>query len=141
MVFSHCFYCFRSIGGGLGHITRNLRPFWNIIANSGGSGLIGGVITCVQNKFTGSDSSILNTAVKSSIFGFSGAVLGNGASSLLKAISKVKSKNILDNLSLEEKLLIFSNAIETDPNYKPFLIQLSTIIGNILSNLVGNLNQ
>jgi len=130
-----------ALGGGLGHITRNLKMLHSILANGAGSAIIGGGVTCVQNIFTGSNTNVLSSAIKSGLLGIVGTISGIKVVSSIRKINNFFARKKFNNLSLSKKLGAVSNAIERDSNYKPILIRLGITLGNIVSNLIGNLNQ
>ncbi|WP_237770397.1 hypothetical protein [Vibrio parahaemolyticus] len=120
-------------GGGLGTITKSLSWGKNLVANTIGSGLIGGGVTVAKNKITGSCDDSKAAAVNGLIAGGIGAGVGNATT---KIISGINLRHY-EKLPLEVKTFFESNAIHGVP--KPTLIPGAVTLSNASSNTIANM--
>lgn len=94
-----------ALGGGLGELTAGLSPLLNVLANTVGSGIIGGGITAAQNALHPcNQKSVARSALLEAAFGGAGALAGN-------AWNAYGAGAAWDNVTLAERLLASSNAI------------------------------
>jgi hypothetical protein len=127
------------LSGGLGTATAGLRFGWNVLANTAGSGAIGGTLALANNTIYQCDpKDALASTWQSAAFGGLGALAGNGVSTGWNALQQARASAAWSAMSVQQRNIAVSNAI-SGPYYAGGTpATVGTTLGNSVSTFISS---
>ena len=125
-----------ALGGGLGTLTQSI---W---INAAGGAAISVARQIASNSINLECDWMKDTwhsAKWGAALGGAGAILGNGANALVRAVQSARSNASLQGMTAGERNLLTGGTL-TGPFYPPGYVPLGVTVGDAIANTIGNLD-